>query len=84
MMHGNHNKRMGDVVTVARWDEHLMRAVHGRYLPPDPGAMRFYVARVDYQHRAMALIPVNVAKHGKAYFVISLDDTNLIRVGRMQ
>lgn len=79
MIYGNHDKRKGDVVVVARWDEKQMRLL-SKLLPKgkDPGTVRFEIWNIDYSVRTIYM------KSKTVNWAIDLDDTNLIRVGRLK
>lgn len=79
MIYGNHNKRRGDIVTVARWDTGTLRDIKDSAPGEDPGAKKFIVTDIMYDKRLILL-----TGYGHLLSrIVSLDDTNLIRVGRL-
>ena len=104
MIFGNHERRKGDIVTIARWDEQALMTTAWRFnIRPISGhqrrkaceamaCMQFVVADIDYYHRKMKLAvlfehrktgALSPAKHKDNFTVVELDETNLIRVGRL-
>lgn len=81
MIYGNHNKKKGDVVTIARWDDAEMANLNFRFQAQykDPGEIRFIIYEIDYYARAVLLKMEKM----KFNWAVSLDATNLIRVGRL-
>ena len=78
MIYGNHEKRKGDIVKIARWDDKHMEML-SKLVPKgkDPGAIKFEIWHICYKERMIYL------KSKIVNWAVSLDDTNLIRVGRL-
>lgn len=85
MIYGNHNKRRGDIVRVARWDQDLVQKAADFLHTTRPIAetKEFVVSRIDYYGRTMHLMPKGLKEDHGRFFIVNLDDTNLIRVGRL-
>lgn len=85
MIYGNHNKRRGDIVKIARWDiDTIVRiALNYRVKTEEAEEIEFVVWKVMYYERYIVLVPYAAHVHTNAHFVVNLDETNLIRVGRM-
>lgn len=81
MIYGNHNKKKGDIVQIARWDDAEMANLKFRFQAKfkDPGEIRFIIYAVDYYARAVLL---KMEKTG-VNWAVSLDATNLIKVGQI-
>ena len=89
MIYGNHNKRRGDIVKIARWDEEVISIVETRYLHESAGDIEFIIIDIDHYRREIVLRPSWIRTQGVkksmqfATYRVLLDDTNLIRVGRL-
>ena len=85
MIYGNHDMRKSDVVKIAKWEDALVekvaRAYNEKIASVEDG--KFYVAHIDYKHRIIGIIPVVGSKLCAAMYELPLDDTTLIRVGRL-
>ena len=84
MIYGNHNKKKGDIVQIARWEDETLRRASlvydTRIWTIDD--VRFIVLDIEYNWRKIRLIPRN-PKVGTEVFYVDLDATSLIRVGRL-
>ena len=85
MIYGNHDMRKSDVVKIAKWDEELILRMARFYdaRPEIIGDAKFYIADIDYRRRAIGVIPTINSRLCAATYGLCLDDTNLIRVGRL-
>ena len=85
MIYGNHDMRKSDIVKVAKWDEELVLRMARAYnaKPETICDAKFYIADIDYRRRAIGVIPIVNSKLCAAMYDLELDDTNLIRVGRL-
>lgn len=83
MICGNHDRRKGDIVTVARWDESEMKSMRDWYRCNDPGAIKFYVRDIDYGDRQIVLAPMPSKANHQIYYRVSLDETNLLKAGQL-
>ena len=85
MIYGNHDMRKSDIVKIAKWDNELILRMARAYntKPETIGDAKFYIADIDYRRRSIGVIPVINGKLCAAMYDLCLDDTNLIRVGRL-
>lgn len=85
MIYGNHDMRKSDIVKVAKWDEELILRLARAYGEGVEviGDTKFYIANIDYSFRTIGIIPMVNSKLCAAMYDLCLDDTNLIRVGRL-
>ena len=85
MIYGNHDMKKSDVVKIAKWDEELILRMARAYdaKPETISDAKFYIADIDYRHRTIGAIPIINSKLCAATYKLCLDDTNLIRVGRL-
>lgn len=82
--YGNHNKRKGDIVQIARWEAELLEKFE-RFYEVKPGKIdevKFIVMTIDHHSRTVGIIPED-ERIKQVIGRIHLDDTSLIRVGRM-
>lgn len=84
MIYGNHSKKKGDVVQIARWDEDTLSAAgifynNKRHVMDE---VKFIVVEVHYGYRLIRLMPKNKSV-GLDVFFVKLDETNLIKVGQI-
>lgn len=79
MIYGNHNKKKGDIVKIARWDGREMNLLKTRLGTSckDPGELTFMIVLIDYSTRDIFL-----QKKGLNW-AVRLDETNLIKVGQI-
>lgn len=85
MIYGNHEKRRGDIVRIARWDgDTIVRvALNYKVRTEEAEEIEFVVWKVMYYERYIILVPHHAHIFTSAHIVVNLDDTNLIRVSRM-
>lgn len=85
MIYGNHDMKKSDVVKIAKWDEELILRMARAYdaKPETISDAKFYIADIDYSRRTIGVIPIVNSKLCAAMYDLCLDDTNLIRVGRL-
>ena len=85
MIYGNHNKKRGDIVKIARWDgDTIVRAALNYGVKPEEAEeIEFVVWKVLYFERYVVLVPLYSNRLTNMHFVVNLDETNLIRVSRM-
>ena len=90
MIYGNHNKRKGDIVKLARWDEELIKkaAEFNKVSEEVIAEKKFVIVWIDFYRRQMKLNMVHTRDSekipGPAFVVVNLDETNIIRVGRLE
>lgn len=84
MIYGNHNKRKGDIVQIARWEQAELERAQTWYnsKPWTIDDVKFIVTDIDYYHRKIRLLPKN-PNFSVEGFVVSLDATSLIKVGSL-
>ena len=80
MIYGNHDKKKGDIVSIARWDLSEMRQLKYRLGSScnDPGVLKFVIVFIDYNTRDIFL-----EKSGLRW-AVRLDETNLIKHGKLK
>ena len=98
MIYGNHDKRKGDIVKVARWDDQaLLMIAWQRGIRSNSGPQRravceamaersFLIVNIDYYARLIFLVMVSDRTHTileDQRVHVEMDNTNLIRVGRL-
>ena len=100
MIYGNHEKRKGDIVKIARWDDSaLLTAAWLLDFKSNSGPQRravcehiacmfFVVVDINYTARRIFLAPIKHPNGKKqeicaTWVNVALDETNLIRVGRL-
>ena len=85
MIYGNHNKKRGDIVKIAKWDVDAVVEAALRYgiKPEEVEDTEFVVWKVLYFERYVVLVPLYSNRLTNMHFVVNLDETNLIRVSRM-
>ena len=85
MIYGNHEKRRGDIVRIARWDgDTIVRvALNYKVRTEEAEEIEFVVWKVMYYERYIILVPRHTHIFTNAHIVVNLDETNLIRVSRM-
>ena len=101
MIYGNHNKKKGDVVKIARWDDRaLLNTAWQMDIPSNSGPSRrsvceliaemtFFVVDIDYYERKVHMALMGKLNNGRLApaktikVSVELDETNLIRVGRL-
>ena len=97
MIYGNHNKKKGDIVSIARWDDQaLLYAAFQVGVHPQSGPARravcekvaqarFAVVHIDYHHRKVILDEIIKGKPDEGMRVwVDLDETNLIKQGTLK
>lgn len=84
MIYGNHEKKIGDVVTMARWDDEVMADMKRIYGAKDPGVIRFYIRKINYTTREILLVPMPCKANYQPYCTVPLDETNLLKVGTIK
>jgi len=90
---GNHNKRKGDIVRIAKWDKEALANIKKKIdvttkrnglreflIPVDE--LLFVIVSIDYERRHIRLDPTSSYIAGM-YWSVHLDETNLIRVDRL-
>ena len=82
--HFNHELRKGDIVQIARWETELLEKFDKFYevKPWKIDEVKFIVVVVDLGSRTIGIVPKN-ERIKQVVGRIHLDDTSLIRVGRM-
>lgn len=84
MIYGNHSKKKGDIVQIARWDDDLLYEMSKLYQvePWKIDEVKFIIVVIDYSRRTIGFIPNN-PRISQIIGCVPLDATNLIRVGRL-
>ncbi len=82
--YGNHNKRKGDIVQIARWEPELLEKFDKFYEVRlwKIDEVKFIVVVIDLSNRTIGIIPKN-ERIKQVIGRIHLDDASLIRVGRL-
>jgi hypothetical protein len=82
--YGNHNKRKGDIVQIARWEIELLEKFDKFYevSPRKIDEVKFIVVIVDLNNRTIGIIPKN-ERIKQVVGRVPLDGASLIRVGRL-
>lgn len=82
--HANHDLRKGDVVQIARWEPELLaeldRLFKVKHWTIDD--VMFVVVIIDHYSRSIGIIPKN-ERIRQFIGRVPLDDSSLIRVGRL-
>ena len=82
--HGNHSLRKGDIVQIARWEPELLAQMDS-YFSVKPWTIddvMFVIVVIDHYSRSIGVIPKN-ERIKQVIGRIRLDDSSLIRVGRL-
>ncbi len=82
--YGNHNKRKGDIVQIARWEPKLLCQL-GIYFDCSPwkiDEVKFVIVVIDHSTRTIGIIPKN-ERIKQIVGRVPLDSASLIRVGRL-
>jgi hypothetical protein len=82
--YGNHSKRKGDIVQIARWETELLEKFDKFYevKPWKIDEVKFIVVVIDHSTRTIGIIPKN-ERIKQIVGRVPLDSASLIRVGRL-